>query len=644
MSFFKNNITNYFILFVISILTLNQQDHTFHSNVDFSLFWSFSFLFEHRQYELNQISFIYGPLAFLRSPLFYGNQILIVCLVQTLLKCLFGYCLLRLAGLLGASKQLAILLFCLSCLITFSFETYLGLPVIILLMLYYFEPRLIYLVIVALLTALGYYIKCSIGFSCILIQAGFAGFLSVSDRKINRQLIWKMAGLNAGLIFVSGLLIFRALMPVLRTASNYFHNLIYYNGVSSVYNSGDSFLLLGLLAVSLVSIFFLSQSRVFRLFWFMALILMYTGYSYSIIRMDHAHYTTFITYFFSIAIVAGLFYKTASRYTFHLLTLAFFAFYTNLRDMWDYSDYTFSIQNGPRNIYDYIINNRQHRIEAYNNSVGDLFPWVKLKKGKVLTELKKGSIDFYPWELSYVEANRFDKWKPRPYLQSLIMLSFFDKKTAKYFGSSEAPDHLIWHSTSGNRDFFRSFDDSYLLTNQFSSVVSILSNYKVFAHDTIQLFLKKSTPTLPHSISNLGPEVKTGSGEWIPLPENTGVTGCKVKYHFNLLRPLKKLVYRDDEFFVEYKTESDSIIKRRFWPVDSDDFLVLSPYIISPFDLPSYKKIKAVRFSNTNAVIHSGGLKVQFMTLKIKGLEPDSADFSGLYKWFSGDERLKMKD
>lgn len=636
MRFFKNNITNYLVLFVIALLTLNYQDHNFYSSLDFSLFWSFNYLFEYRPHELDKISFIYGPLAFLRSPTCYGNQILIVCALQTILKFLMGWCLLKLADLMAAPKKLAILLFFLSCFVAFSFECYTALPVILLLTIWHFEPKTLYLALAAILTALGYYIKCSIGLGCFLIQAGFAIFIMISERKLDIKFILRIKLLNIAAILIFGLCIFKSLKPVLRTALNYFYNLLYYNGVSSSYNSPDNFLLLGLLALALVLIFFMNHNRAFRLFWLMTLIFLYTGYTYSMIRMDLVHYSTFITYFFSVAVCCGVFYKSCSKTTYYLLGLAFLCYYTNLWNKWDYSDYTFSIQNGPRNIYSYILHNKQHKIDVFNSSLGGLYPEVKLKDEKVLAELKSGnSIDFYPWELSFVEANRFDKWKPRPYLQSLIMLSHFDKKTAGWFSSGEAPERLIWHHAFDTSEFFHSLDDSYLLTNQFNSAISIISNYSVFAHTNAHLYLKKTDRSLTNTISDHGKEITTQPGKWINVPDGPGITVCTVKYHFNLLHTLKKLAYRDDSFYIEYRTEDNTIIKRRFWPSNNSDLLLVSPYILSPSDLSSYKKIKQVRFTNTNSAIRSNDISVQFKTLRIKGLEPDSNDFSGLYKWFS---------
>jgi hypothetical protein len=99
------------------------------------------------------------------------------------------------------------------------------------------------------------------------------------------------------------------------------------------------------------------------------------------------------------------------------------------------------------------------------------------------------------------------------------------------------------------------------------------------------------------------------------------------------LRGLKKQFYRDDEFFVEYKTATNQKFKRRLWPSDSKNFVWLNPFIISPSDSSGFKTITEVRFTNTNSVIHSGKLKIRFKSLLFES--PDAIDSqNALYKWF----------
>ena len=90
----------------------------------------------------------------------------------------------------------------------------------------------------------------------------------------------------------------------------------------------------------------------------------------------------------------------------------------------------------------------------------------------------------------------------------------------------------------------------------------------------------------------------------------------------------------DDEFFIEYRTKQHEIIKRRIWPKDAGEFVWLSPFIISPFDSSGYKDVQEIRFTNTNQVIHSGKLELQFKNLKFDS--PETTDnYSNLYKWFN---------
>jgi hypothetical protein len=98
-----------------------------------------------------------------------------------------------------------------------------------------------------------------------------------------------------------------------------------------------------------------------------------------------------------------------------------------------------------------------------------------------------------------------------------------------------------------------------------------------------------------------------------------------------MLRGLKKLAYRDDEFFLEYKTSDGKIFKKRIWPGDAKEFTWLTPLSHNISDSADYKDVTAIRFYNTNTVIHSGKLELQFKTIKFERNQSKKA----LYEWFN---------
>ncbi len=636
MNLFEHKAFNYFIIFVISVLTLNYQDHSSYSGLDGSYFWAFNYLFECRPGELDKISFIYGPLAFLRNPAFYGNLILWTCLFQTVLKFLLGYCFLKLAQAFDAGKRTALLLFVLSCLVLFSTETYIELPVILLLILFSLENKLLYLILIALLTAIGYYIKCSVFLTCVLIQGLYYGYTIFLAKKLDWKLGLKFFVLNLVAFLLLGLMIFKGFTPIIGSLKAYYRNVLSYNEASSAYNNPDSIFLLVLFGISLIALFFVTKHKHVKLFWALSLIMLYTSYTHGMVREGNAHYMGFITCLFSLSVTMGIFHAVYSKYTWPLIGLAFFCFYGNLGNKWDYSDYPLTIQNGPKNFYDFIIDNSKHKRDRDTNTRVNLnYNTVKNTPKEIVDSLRKGSLDFFPWELLYVEADTFTNWKPRPYLQSLNMSHFFDEKTAKYFISANAPDNVMWHScTRVDSTFFNSIDDSYLLTNEFHTCAALIANYRVFGSKPWCLYLKKRQTMLPYWVEEKQKEFDAKNNEWINVPDSTRITGCSVHYNFNMMRGLKKLLYRDDEFYIEYKTTEGKIIKKRFWPDDANYFVWVSPYIES-FNKP-FKKIKAIRFSNTNNnTLHSGILKIKFKTVVFDKLDPTPEDFSGLFKWFN---------
>lgn len=625
----KNNRFNYLLLFVISILSLGSQDHNFYPGLDGSYFWAYNYLLNFMPADLDKITFIYGPLAFLHYTVCYGWLIIAGCIFQILLKFLLGFCIYKLAEFLAIGAKIAISIFVVCCCTMFSPEAYLSLTVILLLMIYYFENKISYIILIAFLTAFGYYYKCSIGLSAFLSQGIFFIYLSILNKKLDLKLLVKFALINLGIWFIIGFILFRSAVPVFESLITYYQNIIAFNETSAFYYGTENFFLLILCGLALIAVFFVNKSKEFKLFWMMALFFLYTGYTHSIVRMDYSHYVGFLLYLLLIIVCTGMFYKTISKYTLPLIIISFFSYYTNIGFKKDYSDFLLSIPNGPRNINAYIFNHQKHRNKCLAQSLANVKVYNSLDRIS-LNEIKKGKVDFFPWDLSFVEANKLTNWKPRPYLQSLNMSAYFDKKTADYFSSKEAPEHVIWHG-GFITDFLYGIDNGYMLTSEFHSVIALFENYEVFKNNGYTLILKKRSHPVTIKIQDLEKEKEVKNSEWIPLPQTPAILGCAIHYDFNMLRGLKKTVYRDDEFFIEYKTASNIKIKKRIWPGDAKDFIWLNPFISSISDSLAYKDIREIRFSNTNPAIHSGNIKLQFKTLQFEG----DGNKNAVYKWFN---------
>src|ERR1044071_1363688 len=126
MNSLKQNWCYYFILFVISLLSLNYTDHHFSWGLDASYNWAFNYLVNFKPSQLDKTTFIYGPLAFLHNPVCYGYIIIIGVIFQTAVKYCLGYSFFTISGLLGFDKRLAFVLFTICCLTMFSVEAWIN--------------------------------------------------------------------------------------------------------------------------------------------------------------------------------------------------------------------------------------------------------------------------------------------------------------------------------------------------------------------------------------------------------------------------------------------------------------------------------------------------------------------------------------
>ncbi len=355
MNLNKNNRINYSLIFIISCLTLNFQDHIFYPGLDGSYYWAFSYILTYFPEHLSKVTSIYGPMAFLGYPVCYGDLIAIGYVFQVLLKFLFGSQLIKLSHFVNVTPKKILLLFLLTCFPIFSVEAYLNLIIILFLVLYYFESKLLYLIGVSLFTAFGYYFKCSAGLSGVLLQAVFLIYMTFLNRKVDFKLLLKIISFNLVSFLLFGFILFQSFSTILDSIVTYYHNVVIFSEASSLYNGTENFFWLIICGLSLLAIFFINKDSGFRLFWLLSVFFLYTGYTHSIVRMDHSHYMGFLYCLVLIILLTGLFYTKISNYTFLLLAISFYSYYGNLLNKYDYSDFIMSIHNGPKNIYKYHI-------------------------------------------------------------------------------------------------------------------------------------------------------------------------------------------------------------------------------------------------------------------------------------------------
>lgn len=632
MNIFKNNGFNYLILFVISLITLTAQDHSVNAGLDGSYFWAFNYLISHQPFNLDKITFIYGPLAFLHSPLYYGWLIIIGCFYQLLAKFTYGWVMLKVSAHLKIRKETVFVIFFISCIVVFSSEAWLNMLTILLLMLYFFERKNYQLYLIAFISIIGYYFKCSIGLSAFLFQGIFFIHDAVANKKPDYKLFLRIIFSNFLFFLLIGFILFRSLIPVFDTVVIYYQNIKMFNETSAFYNGSDNLILLVICFLALISVFYFNSNPEFRLFWWMTFAFLFMGYTHSIVRMDHSHYMGFLVHLFLAILACGLFYQTLSKNTFALLGTSFFCFYGNLQNKKDFSEFFLSVPNGPANFANYVFAQPRVKSISKTKSAINLKPGHKIPASWIEI-INKSEVDFFPWDFGFVESNQIKTWKPRPYLQNLNMSLWFDRKTATYFKSKDAPEYIIWHG--GNSiEFMNGIDNSYLPNNEFYTLTALFSNYFITDRYDNILLLKKKTEPVKVWVKDITEKTEIKSGVWINLPEQNNILGCSITYDFNFLRGLKKQFYRDDEFFIEYKSDKGQRYKKRIWPTDANSFLWLNPFISNISDSTGFKQIKSVRFSNTNSQIHSGKIKIQFKTLQFENKEPVNSE-TALKMWFN---------
>ena len=282
--------------------------------------------------------------------------------------------------------------------------------------------------------------------------------------------------------------------------------------------------------------------------------------------------------------------------------------------------------NVVKNFFKPIINNLSNKpYISYKHSYQNL-----LKKSDVLLNEKKldkevleiiqnSTIDTYPWDASYIVANKLN-WKPRPIFQSYITYTpYLDMKNASFYNSTRGPDFILWAKKHEGGEV-GSIDERYLLNDEPLTLFQILNHYKPVYESPDLLLLKRSkheflgqTTTVQESTHQWNSWIKTPNN--IPLMNNILRAGVNIER--TLIQKVKKLLYKEFEVYITYKFENGEEEKYRIVVDNAINGLWINPFQKKLLDYDWTNKVIAIKLTHSEGDYFNNTIRIKWEITKV---------------------------
>ena len=614
------------IIAIIFLFTFPAYYAGYGAGLDPSYVWGLNWLFINDYHTLTQLTYPFGPLAFLKIPAVIGHNAFISIVFYCLFKMGFIWLMFKLSDMMKNTDKLATV-FVIFIVSFFTSIDFLIIGCCLLLMLMDYKKKSIIAFIISVLIAfIGLFIKLSIGISSLSI-IGISVLVHLFYSKNIIYLI-KQLGIIVLIGFITGLLVFRDI-------GTYFHFLEGAYKLSEGYGDvlslhpNNNWLFLSLFLILMVVFPFISKGKDVKIAYLFSFFPLLAAWKHSFIREDIYHYAILLTFLF---VFWGIIYVVSSKKTVTLLTasLTILLLYANMRNVNipEYRELKKDIIgiNNFREVLDY----RTFKQKMLSMSENDI------SKNRLSPEIQgiigTASVDIYPWDFSYIAANNFT-WKPRKTLELGASTSRWasEKASENYLLKEESPQFVLFHlenDYSGGK--LGSIDNRHILNDEPLVIHNLLNNYTLLVKTDKFLLFKRNTSSQFNDIY-LDDIQDCTFGEWIDIPNNADeIIRLNVFSGNTFLGKINKMFYKETAYFVDYQFEDGIILTYRYIPQTAIDGLWCNPFIrYSNTDVKESKVVK-VRFRNANPLFVKKLLRTQIQHIKIKSDLQDSTEIDNL--------------
>ena len=606
------------IIIVIFLFTFPLHVVDYDVGLDPSYVWGLNWLFANDYQTLKQLIYPFGPLAFLKIPTVIGHNLFISVLFFSTIKVGFIWLMCKLSDIVQNTNKLAVIFVVFITSFFADIDFLLIGTCLILNIIYYKNKNIIPFIISVLIAFIGLFIKVSIGISALsIVGVSVLIHLFYSKKPI---FLLKQAGIILFIGLFTGLLVFGNIGTFFHFLMGAYHLSGGYGDVLSLHPNNNWLCLLPFLFLMIIFPFICKEKDV-RITYLLSLFPLFAAWKHSFIREDIYHYAILLMFLF---VFWGIILMVSAKkqITFLFAAVSILLLYANAYNIPMYQGYKKEIA-GINNFWD-VANYRTFKQKTLSLSENNISK--NRLSPEILAIIGDAKVDVYPWDFSYIAANQLN-WKPRRTL-GISLSRWISKKENYLLAKENSPQFVIFHLV--NDDFggkFGSLDGRHILNDEPLVVYNLLNNYTLLEKNDNFLLFKRDT--ISHFENTYLDDFQDYNfEEWIDIPSCNANEIARLKVFSNntLFGKLKKMLYKETAYFIDYQFEDGMILTYRYAPVTAIDGLWCNPLIRHPDTDVKEPKVVKVRLRNGNSLAVKKSFKAQFQHITLK----DSAEIDNV--------------
>ncbi len=596
INFFSTQVMQFLAVCFLSALFINRPEALLQNDLDSAVRWASAHFFHPGSPQHFLYPHTNGPLFFLKFPIPGDYSILLSVLFDVVTKILLGYYLIQLAQLFHANKVY------LPLIIHLGFCVLLPLDFIIIgivlsqsLWAMHNAPLRAMLPAIVVLV-LAVFIKASISFPALFIF-GSTVLVLLFHKKWKEALQLLLPFLF--LLLLAVWLLYGNLFEGIRwVAQAFLATLSYGNDQAIFFNNFLPYILLTIVCILLVPI--LVPTHKSWLFMFISALAIFAVWNYSIGRMDFTHYRAW--YFLCITL-GGIFLlinkgkDALLGFACFFLSLTFFSSNTQRGDSPKEIAYNLPrIDLLPRVLFRYQNLNEEYKQQSMQGLHSAYL------SDSMLAIIQDKPVDVFPWGVALFYKYAQLNYQARPAFHSTILGQQADSAEAKYFGSEQAPQFLLWHDSEPGAYQLNAHDQVYLPNAVPKAVGSLLTHYDLRLYEHGYALWGKSTAKKSVSQQDTSYTIKFNTWCDVPTTDSASISWAKLNIQLSSMDKLIAFLYKGPFFKIAYKLADGSEAWHFISLTSLQQQFLLQPYFTNP--AMEYKTVKQIFIEPMSAKYH----------------------------------------
>jgi hypothetical protein len=570
----RGNSIRLFLALITALLTLPSWSLYYAPAIDDAYRWAYNYFADGNYQLAKDILFPQGPLVFLTYPLPIGNNLPVAILVHALLTSFLAYRLLSVSRInLAISAALVFIIMLVS-------DLQLVIFMLILTFLHGYLNKLkpLDLVIAVILTVFNLFIKSYGGIVSGLLVISALAYLYITTRNFKIILIGGATGILA---YLSGwLMLFRTTEGCLNFLRGQVE-LSNGNSDAMIFAGDNNWLFLSVFIIAVAAIPIVAKGTGLRFFSIIMLLPLFAGWKHAMCRSEVYHMTGLFHFLILYLIVLILLFQAEIR-PLALSCIALLAYFCNLVSVSNFKnhfpDYANRVRKSTTIMFNY------HEIIADSKSESGFNIRSETLPDTIRKMISINQVDIYPWNYAIIPANNLN-WTPRPVINSYSAYTrWLDQCDSAHFASDKAPAFIIWERTDPNSRGFllESIDHRYLLNDEPSTMLAMLSNYKLKYQDIRYALFERRERPLPLSRKMLVHKTEIRFDEWYEMPaKQEGAMRALLECRKSIVGRIKSFFYKSSTVYIYYELEGGHILSHRIVPANAVAGIWLDPFIFA---------------------------------------------------------------